>query len=285
MTQTDKQQIAAALKEYCEQKGSQNKAANSLHGVSSAIISKALSGDWELIAERMWRNIASQIGYAATAWQMVETRDFRDMMEFLTDAQDEALCIAVTGEAGCGKSAAVQAYAKENDNVHVLCCNEFWNRKNFMQELLRSMGRDSGGYTVGEMMGAIVGGLKTVANPLLVLDEADKLPDQVLYFFITLYNQLEGHCAIVMCATDHLEKRIRRGLRINKKGYKEIYSRIGRRFIALAGANEVDVTAVCIANGLTDKAEIKRVVNDCEGDLRRVKRKVFAIKKRLNGSN
>jgi len=282
MTSTDKQQVAAKLREYCDQKGSQNKAANSLRGVSAALISKALSGDWELIAERMWRNIASQIGYTATAWVTVETRDFRDVTELLTDAQDNALSLAITGDAGCGKTAAIQAYAQDNANVHVLCCNEYWSRKQFMQELLMSMGRDCGGYTVGEMMSEIVRGLKTTDCPMVVLDEADKLTDQVLQFYITLYNQLEGHCAIVLCATDHLEKRIRRGLRLNKRGYKEIYSRMGRKFIPLLGANEVDITAICVANGLTDKAEIKRVIEDCEGDLRRVKRKVFAIKKRLN---
>ena len=85
------------------------------------------------------------------------------------------------------------------------------------------------------------------------MDEADKLSDQVLYFFITLYNQLEDHCGIVLLATDYLEKKIRKGLRLNRKGYKEIYSRIGRRFIPLRAVNLTDITGVCIANGITDK--------------------------------
>ena len=43
MQKDEKKQIAARLKEYCAQKGSQNKAANSMNGVSSATISKVLS--------------------------------------------------------------------------------------------------------------------------------------------------------------------------------------------------------------------------------------------------
>ena len=45
--------------------------------------------------------------------------------------------------------------------------------------------------TVSEQMDAIVEELQTVEKPLVVLDEADKLSDQVLYFFISLYNQLK----------------------------------------------------------------------------------------------
>ena len=44
----------------------------------------------------------------------------------------------------------------------------------------------------------------------MVLDEADKLSDQVLYFFISLYNKLEDRVGIILCATDYLEKRIKK---------------------------------------------------------------------------
>jgi hypothetical protein len=116
-------------------------------------------------------------------------------------------------------------------------------------------------------------------DPIIIMDEADKLSDQVMYFFITLYNQLEDHCAIVMVATDYLEKKIRKGLRLNKKGYKEIFSRIGRKFIMLKGVCINDITEVCMANGVTVKSDIKSVIEDCDNDLRRVKRRCHAIGK------
>jgi hypothetical protein len=111
------------------------------------------------------------------------------------------------------------------------------------------------------------------------MDEADKLSDQVLYFFITLYNQLEGHCGIVLAATPHLEKRIKRGIKLNKKGYTEIFSRLGRKFIELKGVCFSDVKAICQANGVNGATGIKEIWDDCEGDLRRVKRKIHAWKK------
>jgi len=279
ITLTEKLEIRDCLQRYCEQKGSQNKAANTLNGVSSATISKLLNNEWDLINEVMWRSIAAQIGVKQKSWNIVETRDFKTLSYIFKDAQENAMVMAVCGEAGSGKSLTARAFSESNKNVFLLSCNEYWNRKLFMHELLREMGKNSYGDTVGEMMQSIVSELKRTENPLIVMDEADKLSDQVLYFFITLYNQLEDHCGIILLATDHLEKKIRRGLRLNKKGYKEIYSRIGRKFIMLKGANITDITEICAANGLTEKTDIKTVIDDCENDLRRVKRKVHSIHK------
>ena len=49
MENLKKQQIANALRTYCERYASQNKAANSLKNVSAATISQMLNGNWELI--------------------------------------------------------------------------------------------------------------------------------------------------------------------------------------------------------------------------------------------
>lgn len=274
---TKKNQIKVSLGKYCQLKGSQNKAAKSL-GVSSATVSKILNDDWDLINDEMWRKIASHVNFSSSDWPLVETRDYRLMNVLLNEAQEYSAVFAICGDAGSGKTESIRSYVNSNKRVFNLCCNEFWNRKMFMTELLSSMGRDYSGYTVGEMMVEIVKNLKVMDRPLIIMDEADKLSDQVLYFFISIYNSLEGHCGIVMTATDHLEKRIKRGLKLNKKGYKEIYSRIGRKFIQLQGVGSVDIQNICYANGITDEKIIKDVVEDSEYDLRRVRRKVHTIK-------
>lgn len=280
MKTNEKERIRTKLAEYCEIRGGQNKAANTLRGVSASTVSQVLNNNWDLISEEMWRTIASQVGYDPRAWVVVETRGYKRVYGLLRDAQENALVLAVTGDAGCGKSEAIKSYAAGNRSVYNLSCSEYWNRKRFTEELLRAMGVDSPGSTVADMMDDIIRALKKKETPLVVLDEADKLSDQVLYFFISLYNKLEDHVGIVLCATDYLEKRVKRGIRNNLKGYKEIYSRVGRRFIPVQVVNSEDVAAVCIANGVTDPAVINEIIDDCESDLRRVKRKVHAVKQR-----
>lgn len=277
MTQEEKRQIVNALMAYATKMGSQNKAANALK-VSAATVSKMLNDDWETIADEMWRKIGAALGHDGKTWQVVETVPYRQMLFHLDNAKEESMVIALTGCAGCGKTEAIKTYSSSHENVYHLMCSEYWNRPTFIKTLLSALGKNVGG-TTGEQMDVIIETLKKSDSPLIILDEADKLRDVVLYFFITLYNQLEGHCGIVMCATDYLQRRIERGLRINKKGYQEIYSRIGRRFVEIPVINDADIAAVCKANGLTDMKVIEAVVKDAESDLRRVKRKVWAMKK------
>lgn len=281
-----KQNICNALRTYCERYESQNKAANSMKGVSSATISQMLNGNWELIKDEMWRNVAAQIGYKDEKWEAVETNDYRRMMALLDDVKANSLVMAITGDAGTGKTFACKQYTASHKQVYLLCCNEYWNRKLFLTELLTAMGRDYTGFTVGEMMHEAVRTLKTQEAPLLILDEADKLSDQVLYFFITLYNHLEDECGIVLCATNHLEKRILRGIKLNKKGYNEIWSRLGRKCVSLKGVCAADIAAICEVNGINEAKDIDSIIADCESDLRRVKRRVHAVtRKRQSNAN
>lgn len=278
MKQTEKEAIAAKLRAYVESKESQNAAAKSLRGVSATTVSQILNGNWELISDEMWRTVANQTGYDPRRWSVVETEGYTRMTQVLTDAQQHSLVMAVVGDAGCGKSQAIKAYAEKHRGVIALSCSEYWNRKEFLSELLQSLGTEPGGSTVADMVREAIRQLKRREGVLIILDEADKLSDQVLHFFITIYNKLEDTVGIVLCATQYLKKRIERGVVNNRKGYKEIYSRIGRKFIPMPVVNNTDIKGVCLANGLDDLREIARIIDDADNDLRRVKRLVCALK-------
>jgi predicted XRE-type DNA-binding protein len=72
MTQQEKQKIVDLLQVYIKQKGSQNKAATSLKGVSSAVVSHLINGRWESYSDDMFRNIGNQIGYNSRHWKFVK---------------------------------------------------------------------------------------------------------------------------------------------------------------------------------------------------------------------
>ena len=99
--------------------------------------------------------------------------------------------------------------------------------KDYMGEILRSMGRDNNGMSITEMINGITEILRMENDTVLIIDEADKLKDPLFIFFITLYNRLEDHTGLILTATNHIEKRIMKGLRLNRRGYQEIYSRFG----------------------------------------------------------
>lgn len=279
MTHQEKITTVEALERMITIKGSQNKLAADMPGVSPATLSQMRNHNWDNIADDMWRKVAAYVGVSSEAWNYASTRNSNELLQFFKDSQQFSLVMAVTGKAGSGKTESAKKYESENNNVFRLSCNEYWDKRWFLRELLAKMGKEHSGLTLPEMMYKTVQLLKSSDKPLIIMDEADKLADNVLLFFITLYNELEGHCGIVLMATHFLEKRIKRGAAMEKKGYREIYSRVGLRFIELDSTSYSDVENVCKANGIDDSATIRTISKDCDGDIRRVRRLIFANKR------
>mgnify|MGYP000821953504 FL=1 len=157
-------------------------------------------------------------------------------------------------------------------------------RSDFVREIAKQVGAPTDSTSnLRDMLDYALGMIGFLQNPLLIFDEGDKLTDCVLNYFISIYNRLEGRAGIVFMSTDYIKRRVDNGLRYNKKGYKEINSRIGRKFFDLNATSRNDVYAICQANGLTGEVEIRRVLKDAEtsdNDLRRVKRVIHAQKRR-----
>lgn len=277
MRKLEKQTIVERLMEFCDQKGSQAKAAAALK-VSNATVSQMINGNWELIKDEMWRTVSNGIGMQGGNWATVATGGYKRMTSVLEDAQENSLVMAVIGDAGCGKTQAIEHYVKNHRNAYHLQCAEYWNKKNFLQNLCQQMGMRNTYGTVYDLIEDIVRELEKEDSPLIIVDEADKLSDVVLYFFITFYNRLEDHCGIVLCATGYLKKRIIAGERNERKGFAEIHSRVGRNFIGMPQTTSEDIAAICEANGVDDLNAINTICKKSDFDLRRVKRLVHAYK-------
>ena len=262
---------------------SRNKAAQSLKGVSAPTISALMNGNWTNISDDMWRNIAAQVCTATTdEWQIVGTTAHQEMNYVLDDAQRWRGVTWVVGDAGCGKTTAARQYEATHTEAFYILCSEDMRRGDFIRDIARRIGLRTDGSTLRDALDAISAALVQMQHPLLIFDEADKLSERVFHYFIDLYNRLEERCGIVFFSTAYIKRRIKMGLRYDKKGYNEIDSRIGRKFFELEPTTPSDVYAVCAANGLKDKATISaiiREVEECDFDLRRVKKAIHKAKR------
>ena len=284
MEQKLKEQIAQRLRTYVAKYPSQNKAVGSLKGTSAGTVSNILNGRWENISEEMWKKVGDQVGTVANedGWQIVETVAYQEISYALNDAQQWKNVTWVVGEAGCGKTTTARIYAEEHREVFYLQCSEDLYKGEFVREIARLVGIRGEGFTVRELWKAILDNLIQMEAPLLVFDEADKLTESVFHYFISLYNKLEDKCGVVFMSTDYIKKRIKNGLRWEKPGYKEFYSRIGRKYFELEDTTANDVYAICTANGLRDRKDIDEVIKDaeaCDFDLRRVKKSIHRVKR------
>lgn len=283
MEQKQKQQIKEALAAYMAKYPSRNKAAQSLKGVSAPTISSIMNDNWVNISDDMWRNIAAQVCTGVSGeWQIVATSAHQEMNYVLDDAQRWRNVTWVVGDAGCGKTTAARQYEAEHGEVFYILCSEDMRRGDFIRDIARRIGIRTDGYTLRDNLDAIIAALVQMQHPLLIFDEADKLSERVFHYFIDLYNRLEERCGIVFFSTAYIKRRIKMGLRYDKKGYNEIDSRIGRKFFELEPTGPSDVYAVCAANGVNDKAVISgiiREVEECDFDLRRVKKAIHKAKR------
>ena len=284
LTVKNKDAIRDALIEYCGNYPSQNRASESLNGVSAGTVSQICNSKYANISDDMFSRIASQIGYSMESWTLTESEAFSRMTFAMTDAQNNKLTTWVVGDAGCGKTTAAIEYRRTHKNVFYILCSEDMKKSDFVREIAKQVGAPTDSTSnLRDMLDYALGMIGFLQNPLLIFDEGDKLTDCVLNYFISIYNRLEGRAGIVFMSTDYIKRRVDNGLRYNKKGYKEINSRIGRKFFDLNATSRNDVYAICQANGLTGEVEIRRVLKDAEtsdNDLRRVKRVIHAQKRR-----
>ena len=256
-----------------------------MKGTSAGTVSNILNGKWENISDEMWRKLSEQVKPVCGSddgWQIVETQAFHDITIVLGDAQLWKNVTWVVGEAGSGKTTTAKVYVEDHREVFYILCSEDLHKGDFVREIAHKMGIRTEGYTVRDLWMTIQNELIQMDAPLLVFDEADKLIESVFQYFISLYNKIEDKCGVVFLSTDYIKTRISRGLRCRKRGYKEFYSRIGRKYFELEDTTPRDVYAICAANGLLDRTDIDEVVkeaNDCEYDLRRVKKSIHRVKR------
>lgn len=282
LTVKNKDAIRDALMAYCENYPTRNRASESLQGVSAATVSQILNSKYDNISDDMFTRIASQIGYSFENWTLTESDNFRMATYVFSDSQLYKNVTWLVGDAGCGKTTAAIEFRRTHKNVFYILCSEDMKRSDFVREIAKQVGAPTDGTNLRDMLEYALGMISFLNNPLLIFDEGDKLTDCVLNYFISIYNRLEGRAGIVFMSTDYIKRRMENGLRYNKKGYKEINSRIGRKFFDLNTTTQNDIYAICKANGIANEAEIKRILKDAsvtDNDLRRVKRKVHAQKR------
>ncbi len=271
MVQLEKERIVAELQRQKPLRGgSQNKLAK-FCGISEAYMSLIMNGKWETISDGMWRGIRSALGMSAKLWETAETQQYKVMWEKLSFAQSKAQVLAIVGCAGSGKTHSIEEYCRHNKDAYNISCADYLTPRTFLKLLCKTIGINSSG-SIYEMVESIISEMKHKPNPLLILDEADKLNNKTLYFFISFYNRLKKRCGMVLCATEYLSYRIRRGAENKSKGLEEIYSRIGKNFTTLPQVNDEDIALVCTSNGIDDDKMIRLITEDSQQDLRRVER-------------
>ena len=280
-----KHKIAEQLRQRKQDTGaSDRQIANNIGNMSGSTINHIVSGRYEekaiLVGDDAWRRVQSWLGIAEE-WVIVkDDTNFMKVQKVCADAKQDSDSFAISAPPGFSKSEAAKDFANRK-NVFYLKCNGHYTRKVFLTKVIQAMGMPVQEESTNEMTERIVTKLNSLSKPLLIIDEADKLSDNIFQFFITFYNDTHTNCGFVFLGSVFFRLRVLKGVNRNRQGYAEFFSRIGRQFVQLKDMTQQRVTAICKANGISNIEHVNQVWNESENDMRKVKRKIEDIKKTM----
>jgi len=275
MTNLSKEQLAAEVDRQIKVVGSQNQLARQL-SISASHLMNIRNGQFHLVSDATIRKVASQLKMNLfSGWQMAEIRNYKRIINISLHCKENSISRAISFAPGTGKTYTLKSFSVNHPNVYYVECEEYWSKKTFLHELRKVMGIDDGATGIADMVTSIVEFLNSQQRPLVIIDEADKLKDNVLNLYKTMYNKCAS--GFLLAGTPYFKHRVDKGVRLNRMGFAEIYSRVGGEFLSLYAIDEADITMICKVNGVEETDDITEVVNSAGHDLRRVRAAVEKI--------
>jgi hypothetical protein len=284
-----KQKIAGAMTERRENfGGSDNQYAISL-GINGAVYNRIKNGETErILADAKWISLARtlnvQIGNAPQ-WKTAKTPVYVKVTGQLEFCQTNAALAVLCDDAGIGKTYAAEEYARTHKNVIYVDCSQVKTKQQMVRYIAKTLGvGHTGRYS--EVYEDLVFYLRTLPNPLIILDEAGDLNYPAFLELKSLQNRTKECCGWYMMGADGLKAKINSGINCKKVGYAEIFDRYGAKFQKVVPEGKeareefyaVQAAAVIKANA-PEGVDIRKMLLATDSRLRRV---YIEIKKQLN---
>jgi DNA transposition AAA+ family ATPase len=279
ITTAFKQQIVEAVKNRLPNYKSAAKMAVAL-GINSAQLSRIQRGELEgVLSDANWISIARKLDvqvHALGAWKVAKTPVYTHVYTQLQACQVNALSGLLCDMADIGKTFTARQYIKENKHAIYIDCSQYKSK----QQLIRAIAQDFGVGNSGRLTDVyadLVFYLKSVPNPLIILDEAGDLHYEAFLELKALWNATEGFCGWYMMGADGLKRKIENNILYKKVGFAELFSRFGSRYqkVTPDGQEALDefrrTQVIMIAKVNDEAADVKAIVAKTGGSLRRVK--------------
>jgi DNA transposition AAA+ family ATPase len=233
---------------------SQNELAKMIE-VSPATISNIINEVWERVNEKMLLKIKSF--FNKKEWVIIETDNFLTVHNCCDNARKNKTMSAIIGSAGSGKTTGISFYNSRNPNTFLITCTRAMRTKQFLSEILKSLGVN---YIASDydMVKMIIEVLNKKDNPLLIIDEASKLSANTLMYIQDIWDGIEANSGLVLAGVEYLYENLKKNAERNKIGMPEFYSRVSL-WQYLQEPTKQEIEAICKNNGVTNPEDIKKM--------------------------
>lgn len=288
VTKEIKQRILAEIKINRENYPSDNKHAAAL-GISASVYNALKKGitdkqvsdtNWICIARRLNVSLADEM-----EWKAAETPTYIFITEQLTMCQESGVSAILCDMANIGKTFTARTYVKFHRNAIYVDCSQVKSKIRLIRFIAREFGINTNG-RYADVYDDLVFYLKTLENPLIILDEAGDLQYEAFLELKALWNATERCCAWYMMGADGLKEKINRSIECKKVGYTEMLSRYGDKYSKVTpdDGKEREIflkaqAAMVAKLNAPAETDIVTVVNRTGGSLRRVYTEIEKLRK------
>jgi DNA transposition AAA+ family ATPase len=279
MNQDFKNRIVEAIKVDRANYNSNAKQAVSLD-INGAQLSRILNDDTDnVLSEAKWFSIARRLDVQLredAKWVTAKTPVFQFVTAQLNACQQSSLSGLLCDMADLGKTYSARAYAKENKYCVYIDCSQVKTKQKLIREISKELGLGNTG-KYSDVYADLVFYLRSIPNPLIILDEAGDLDYPAFLELKALWNATEGCCGWYMMGADGLREKIERARYARKVGYAELFSRFGSKYqkVSPDGKEANDeftrTQVVMIARANNPEVDVKEMLGKVNGSLRRVK--------------
>jgi DNA transposition AAA+ family ATPase len=289
ITQDFKQKIVKAIMADATNYPSAAKQARALD-ISSAQLSRIKKGMLDkVISDAKWISLARRLNVTAgnePEWRIAKTPAFEYISTQLDFCQANSVSAVLCDLPDIGKTFTAKYYCRTHKNAVYVDCSQVKSKQKLIRKIAKEFGVDNTG-RYADVYADLVFYLRSLPNPLIVLDEAGDLDYPAFLELKALWNATEQSASYYMMGADGLRVKIERGKDRKKVGYAEIFSRFGDGFKRITPPGRDDMISwkkhqmalVAKANGL--KLPTPKLYAKTGGSLRRV---YIEYKKQVNAT-
>ena len=249
-------------------------------GISSAQYSRIKNGEIDrVLSDQNWLSLARRLDVSignAPAWNTAKTPVFDFIFKQLAFCQENHGSRLLCDVPDIGKTYTAKQYVKSTKNAIYVDCSQVKTK----QKLVRFIAKEFGvGHTgkYSDVYGDLVFYLRSLPNPLIILDEAGDLDYPAFLELKALWNATERSCGWYMMGADGLRHKIGRSMDCNKVGYAELFSRYGSKYQKPSPDSKEELrkfksvhAALIIKANYKDGVDIQKMIVATDYSLRRI---------------
>lgn len=289
MITTDvKNRILAAIRANRANYPSDAKHSASL-GITTSVYSAIKNGQTDrVLSDANWISIARKLGVSLRGeieWKVAKTPTFQFITAQLEACQSSGISAILCDLPNIGKTFTARHYVKTHANAIYIDCSQVKTKLKLVRKIAAEFGVDSKG-RYSDVYDDLVFYLRSIGQPLIILDEAGDLQYEAFLELKALWNATERCCAWYMMGADGLKEKINRSIECRKVGYTEMLSRYGDRFSKVTPDNGDDRRAflneqarIVAKVNAPEGADIAQIVRKTGGGLRRVYTEIEKLKR------